>query len=107
MPHEIKILPDLTTRPERPHFKPKDDLKVRWSADDFDDWRVVFGPESPVKPKVAWPGGEHPPQDGGGPSDTLTLEVRRPEDYRHVKYVVVTSNKDGLSHTDPELIVDE
>ena len=104
MPHKIKIQSGPSAKPNPMRCRVGEDRKVKWSSSEYEDWRVVFGPQAPVHPKVAWPGGNHP---DGGPSDTLTLTVNRPEDFRHVKYVVVASNANGLSHEDPELIVDD
>jgi hypothetical protein len=73
----------------------KVDQKVRWSSD-LEDWRVVFGPEAPVYPKVADP-----------KNAALKLKGERAEDLRHVKYVIVAWTDDGLKHLDPELIVEE
>jgi hypothetical protein len=72
------------------------DKSVQWASDDLKDWRVIFGPNAPVHPKVASP-----------EADTLTLRGKRPEDLRHCKYVVVGLTRENvLKHEDPELIVD-
>ena len=74
----------------------KTDKAVRWQSD-LDEWRVIFSSNAPINPKVASPGTD---------SDTLELKANRPEDLRHVKYVVVAYTEHGLRHLDPELIVD-
>ena len=73
----------------------KKDEEVQWACD-LADWRVIFGPNAPLHPKVASPD-----------NDTLTLRGGRDEDFRHVKYVVVALVDGKLKHEDPELIVDE
>jgi hypothetical protein len=87
----------LTVSNERERCSVSQDKTVRWASDDLQDWRVIFGPNAPIHPKVASP-----------EADTLTLRAKRPEDFRHCKYVVVGLTRENkLKHEDPELIVDE
>ena len=72
-----------------------EDKQIQWASDDLKDWRVIFGPQAPLHPKVATPD-----------KDTLTLSAKRDEDLRHCKYVVVAWTGEKLKHEDPELIVD-
>ena len=86
----------ITVDPDPLKCSVNNDRKVQWVSD-LEDWRVVFGPNAPVVPKVA---------ARGSASDQVTLKGNRSEDYRRVKYVVVAWTGTSLSHLDPELIVD-
>jgi hypothetical protein len=86
---KLKIEPDSKT------VSASVDGMVEWTST-LPDWRVIFGPNAPVHPKVASPA--HPFVD---------LKRGRAEDIRHVKYTVVAWTGEKLKDIDPELIVDE
>lgn len=89
-PNELTVVED----PQK--VSVKKDVDVEWWSDVYKDWRVIFGPDAPLHPKVASPR-----------IPKLTLKDKRAEDLRHVKYAVVAWSEKGLVHEDPELIVDE
>lgn len=101
IPKQIQIQADptagLKVDPDPQPCSVSQNGHVEWSSGKaVKDWRVIFGANAPVDPKVASP--KH---------KKLKLMAGRPEDLRHVKYVVVALVDGALQHKDPELIVDK
>jgi hypothetical protein len=98
MPHQIDITltdaGDMDISPDEKVCSLAEYDSVKWTCNK-DHWRVLFGPNAPVHPKVAGPGKE-----------TVRLTAgKRSGDFADVKYTVVVWTGDKLRDVDPKLIV--
>ncbi len=95
--HDISIVTlsgQVACNPDAEHVRDED--TVRWSSTDYSDWRVIFGPNAPVSPRVLRPA-----------QPTAVVTAHRVDDFHRHKYTVIAWNGSAVSETDPQLIVDE
>jgi hypothetical protein len=109
---QLTVDPDPLTChvvPEEKKPNKRVDGYVEWKSEDYEHWRVVFGPHAPVnRPRKGKEKETRPEKVATPDKPKLEFRCKRPEDLRHVKYtVVVLDDVTGkLDHKDPELIIE-